>query len=180
MIKTITAAFMVVIAAFATLTVFIFAPYTVEAAGKEVNFVLLNRVTAFIDNVAIPLSEFEESFDVAKKQTPGITKQEVIEGMINRKLLIRAAKEAHITGVSDDDTIKEFINLKIRSYVLIKNEDIESYYNANRAGFEGRQIMDVKDEIEKYLTEEQVNKNLKALLKELHENSYIKIQLTGE
>lgn len=149
----------------------------VDSSVDRVHAKLIDRVVAFIDNMAITLGEFEKKYEDAKKQTPGVTKTEVIDGMINRKLLLEAAKDSHISGVDDDDTIKQYINLKIRSYVMLKNEDIDNYYNENKADFEGQPIVSVRSTIEKYLTEDRVNKNLKALLKELRENSYIRIQL---
>ncbi|MBF0564543.1 MAG: hypothetical protein HQK89_04815 [Nitrospirae bacterium] len=152
-------------------------PNGVDSSVDSVHAGLLDRVVAFIDNMAITLGEFEKEYEEAKKQTPGVTKTDVINGIINRKLLLEAAKESHISGVDDDDTLKQYINLKIRSYVMIKNEDIENYYNQNKADFEGQPIVSVRGKIEKYLTEEQVNKNLNAQLKELRENSYIRIQL---
>lgn len=137
---------------------------------------LIDRVCAFVDNDAITLSEFTKSYNETKARIPGVTKEDVLNTMINRILLKRAALSMKIAGTDEDRIITEYIELKVRSYVLIREEDIESYYNNNRNEFAGADIADVRADIEKFLTEQKVNSRLTALLSELRKQAYVKIQ----
>lgn len=137
---------------------------------------VLDRVCAFVDNDAITLSEFEKTYNETKAKIPTITKDEVLNIMINRILLKRAAVAMRIMGTDEDKIIAEYIDLKVRSYVIIKEEAIEVYYNQHKQELAGADISDVRGDIEKLLIEEDVNARLKALLADLRKQAYVKLQ----
>ncbi|WP_420263698.1 hypothetical protein [Candidatus Magnetominusculus dajiuhuensis] len=138
---------------------------------------LIDHVCAFVDNDAITLSELTKSYNETRAKIETVTKEEVLNTMINRILLKRAALSMKIIGTDEDRIIAEYIDLKVRSYVIIKEEDIENFYNKNKKEFVGADISDVKADIEKLLTEQEVNTRLAALLSELRKQAYVKIQL---
>ncbi|MBF0318601.1 MAG: hypothetical protein HQL01_02180, partial [Nitrospirae bacterium] len=107
---------------------------------------LIDRVCAFVDNDAITLGEFQEVYTQTKAKVPSITKEEVLTTMINRILLKRAALAMKISGTDEDQIIAEYIDLKVRSYVIIKEEEIEGFYNENKKEFAGAGIGDVRAE----------------------------------
>ncbi|MEO5360854.1 MAG: SurA N-terminal domain-containing protein [Nitrospirota bacterium] len=137
---------------------------------------LIDRVCAFVDNDAITFSEFIKTYNDTKARIPNITKDEVLNTMVNRVLLKRAASAMKIIGTDEDKIITEYIDLKVRSYVIIKEEDIEGFYNRHKKEFAGADIADVRADIEKLLTEEDVNTRLTALLTELRKQAYVKVQ----
>ncbi len=141
---------------------------------------IFDRVVAFVDDQAITLSELREQFEVAKKLTPDITEGEVLNTMINRILLWRQAKTYRIEAPTRDGMIDEYIDLKVRAFIRVGEADIEEFYKKNEDKFAGKTLDNVRDEIEKYLTEKQLNSRLKETLKELRENAYVKIQLSPE
>ena len=141
---------------------------------------IFDRVVAFVGNQAVTLSEFREQYEATKKLSPDIAEQEVLETMINRVLLLREAKKYRIEAPTDQQMLDEYIDLKVRAFIRVSETEIETFYNENKDRFAGKSYEDVRDEIEKYLTEKELNSRLKETLKELRKNAYIRIQLQPE
>ena len=59
-------------------------------------------------------------------------------------------------------------------------EDIEYYYYQNGDSFSGKDFFDVRNEIEEYLIEQELNVKLLEYIADLRKNSYIRIQLGTE
>src|SRR5208283_1479418 len=140
---------------------------------------MLDKVVAFVDDRAITLSEFEETYKTMKEQSPSITAEEVINSMINRLLILKEATKIRLEAHSDDELVKEYINIKIRSMILIKDDEIKAFYISHADEFRGQEFDTVKDDIEKYLIEEETNKQIIKHLDELRLHAEIKIQLTN-
>jgi hypothetical protein len=138
---------------------------------------IFDRVVACVNDQAITLSEFQEQFISAKKLTPDIREEEVLGTMINRLLLLLEAKKYSIEAPSKEDMLNEYIDLKVRAFIRVSEKDIEAFYGANKDKFSGKDYDDVREEIEKYLTEKELNERLKETLKELRKNAYVKVQL---
>jgi len=147
------------------------------ALGSSPFAMIKDHVVAFVDNTAITLSEFEEEYSKAQKVTPGITKEEVLNAMINRVLLLREAKKIRLSEHSDDELLKEYIDLKLRTFVKIKEKDVLDYYEIHIKDFQGKALEDVREEIENYLTEAELNRLLKKHIEELRKKAYIGIQI---
>ncbi len=141
---------------------------------------IIDRVAAFVDDEPITLSELGERYEETKKVKPDIGRGQVLNTMVNRLLIKREAKKLKIKGRNEDEIINQYIDLKLRSYIRIKNEDIEQFYGENRKEFSEKTLAEVKDAIEKYLVEKEVNKRLKRLLHELKKKAYVKIQFKNE
>jgi hypothetical protein len=136
-----------------------------------------DRVVASVDNTAITLSEFEEEYSKSLKATPDATKEEVLNAMINRVLLLREAKKTRLEEPSDDELLKEYVDLKLRTFVKIKEKNISDFYQNHTTDFQGKEFESVREEIEKYLVEAELNSLLKAHIEELRKKAYIRIQL---
>ena len=136
-----------------------------------------DRVVAFIDNDAITLSELEMKYYDTVKVTSNITQEEVLNTMVNRLLLLREAKKIRLEAPSEDELLNEYIDLKIRAFIRIKEEELKDFYNKNISKFEGKELDSVRDDIENYLVEHEVNQRLKAHISELSVKSCVKIQL---
>lgn len=137
--------------------------------------VLRDWVVAFVDDEAITNSELQEQYRETLKITPDISKQEVLNTMINRILILREAKRYRIEGPSPDAVIKEYIDLKERAFIRVPETDIEKYFKENSSMFSGKGFEDVRDDIEQYLIEKELNVRLKKTLDELRKMAYIKI-----
>lgn len=138
-----------------------------------------DRVVAFVDNDAITLSELEMKYYDTVKVTSDITQEEVLNTMVNRLLLLREAKKIRLEAPSEDELLNEYIDLKIRAFIRIKEEELKDFYNKNISKFEGKELDSVRDYIENYLAEHEVNQRLKAHINELRGKSCVKIQLNG-
>lgn len=138
-----------------------------------------DRVVAFVDNDAITLSELEMKYYDTVKVTSDITQEEVLNTMVNRLLLLREAKKIRLEAPSEDELLNEYIDLKIRAFIRIKEEELKDFYNKNISKFEGKELDSVRDDIENYLAEHEVNQRLKAHINELRGKSCVKIQLNG-
>lgn len=139
---------------------------------------LIDRVVAFIDDEAITLTDFTQYIKKAEKLTPGLSEEKAINTLINRRLLLREAKRIRLRGKSDDELIKEYVDIKVRFFIKITPEEIERFYNENRERFGKTPIDNVRDDIERLLREREVTKRLMKLVKKLRAKSYIEINLT--
>jgi len=134
-----------------------------------------DHVIAFVDDQAITLSELEESYKAASALSRSITKEEVLNTMINRVILLKEAKKYRIEAPTLDGVLKEYIDLKIRAFIRVNDADIEKFYKANMQNFQGKEYEDVRDEIDTYLTEKELNERLKETLNDLRNKAYIRI-----
>jgi hypothetical protein len=139
-----------------------------------------DRVVAYVDTAAITLSELETRYLDTRKVTPDITREEVLNTMINRVLLLREARKLRLEATSEDEVLKEYIDLKVRTLIRVKEEDVLDFYNKHMAEFEGKDMEEVRDNIENYLVEHQLNEQLKVHISELRRNTCVKVQLTPE
>ena len=138
---------------------------------------LIDRVVAFVDDHAITYSEFRDKFQKMKTAVPNITEEEVINSMINNILLLEQAHKLKLEAPSDDDLVKEYIDIKIKLRVYIKEDKLTAYYSEHKKEFGESDYFSVRDKIEKYLSELEISKQLKELLQELRRQSNVVIQL---
>jgi len=135
---------------------------------------IVDRILAYVENQAITLRDFELFSTDIKKRIPDIKNDEIVELLINRTLLIRKAKEIYFEG-KDEEIINNYIDLKIRSKIIVPESKIRDYYEEHKNIFKDKAYSSVRDEIEKYLFERELNIKLKKHIKELRETSEIKI-----
>lgn len=139
-----------------------------------------DRVVAFADDIAITLSELEKTYADTLKITSNITKDEVLNTMLNRVLLSREAKKLKLEAPSEDELLKEYIELKIRAFIRINEEELTDFYKKHLNDFQGKEFESVRDEIENYLIEKELNHRLKSHINELREKACVKIQLNQD
>ncbi|GBD97718.1 chaperone SurA [bacterium BMS3Abin06] len=145
---------------------------------------VLERIVAIVNDDVILLSEYREAIEIAKKSGSSISEETILDEMINRRLLLNEAKKfwigvpgiRHKAGMDDSAVISEYIDRRIKAFIHIPYEDIESYYITNRKLFAGKEFYDVRDEIEDYLIKEKLSIRLREYIEELRKNSYIRIQ----
>jgi len=135
------------------------------------------RVVAYVDKTAITLSELDKKYAETVQVTPSVTREEVLNTMVNRILLIREAQKIRLKSEREDELIKEYVDLKIRSFIRIKDEEIKKFYEAHSSEFPGKELDELREDIENYLIEQELNKRLKEHIAELRSNACIQIQL---
>ena len=143
---------------------------------------VLDRVVAIVDDEAVMLSELNEAYQKALSSKTGATQEEVLNGLINRVLLLKQAKKfSHSIQTRNDydenTLIKEYIEKQLKTFIRIPFEEIEQFYEKNKEKFGSKDFYDVRDEIEELLIEKELNKRLIKHMEELRNNAYLKIQL---
>ena len=138
---------------------------------------LIDRVVAYVDNNAITYSEFREKLSKLREVFPGISEEEAVNSMINTLLLLDQAHKMRLEAASDDDLVKEYIDIRIKSRVFIKEDELTAYFNKHKREFGSRDYISVRDEIEKYLSESEINRQLKKHIEDLKRQSNIVIRL---
>ena len=141
------------------------------------NAEIKDRVVAYVDNNAITLSELEEHFATSVQIKPDITREEVLQTMVNRLLLLREAKKIKLEAPSEKALLQEYIDLKIRAFIRINEAEVVDFYENHIDDFKGKELEDVREEIENVLTEKELNERLKSHIKELKDKACVKIQL---
>jgi parvulin-like peptidyl-prolyl isomerase len=144
-----------------------------SSSGAE----LLDRVVAQVDDQAITYSEFSLKFNRMKQVLPSITEDEALNSMINSLLLLQMAKKMKLEAATEDDLIKEYVDITIRSRITMPEDRLSEYYDSHTREFGDKDFSFVRDQIEKYLLELETNKHLKEHLKELQSQADIVIQL---
>jgi len=139
---------------------------------------LIDRVVASVGTTAITLSEFQQRLALLREKQPSITEDEVINSMINGLLLLEKARQLRIEGKNSDDLIAEYVNLKIRSAILIRDEQIDNYLRDHHQQLGVRNDSSVREKVEELLIEQEFNKALEKHIKELRETADIRIQLS--
>lgn len=138
---------------------------------------IIDRVVAYVDDYAITMYDLQEAKKEFMQNNIEIDFQALIDSVINKILLVKEAKKMRLDTSDTKDPIKEYIDIKIRSLIFIKDEDIHRFYSENKDRFEELPLSSVKDKIEQYLTEQEVNKQLKQHIAELRQKSNIVINL---
>ncbi len=156
---------------------------TPESRGE-----VLERIVAVVNDEVILLTEFQETFRTARESNPAVSEEEVLNGMISSMLLLIEAKRFRIGDAdyqprnnrNNRTVIREFIDRRIKAFIHIRQEDIEYYYHWNRELYDGKELYDVRDEIEKKLIEKELNTKLHTFMEELRKKAYISVQLAAD
>lgn len=141
---------------------------------------LIDRVVAFVDNRAITMTEFVDVYDKTKRLRPDISKQEALNTYINRILLLREARKLRLEAKTEDETINNYIELKVKAFIRLREEELREFYNNHLSDFGGAEFDSVRNKIEEYLTEKEVNNLLKRHIEDLRSRAYIKIVIKEE
>jgi len=142
----------------------------IEHANSET----INRVVAYVGNIAITLDDFKEELSKLREKMPDIKSEEVINILINKTILLKKARELFMEG-RDEDIINSYIDLKIKSSIIIPENQVRQFYDENREKMNDRPYAAVRSEIEKYLFERELNKRLKEHIEEIKKDEDIKV-----
>jgi len=144
---------------------------------------LLDRIVAIVNDNVILLSEYKEALEAAEKSGKQLTDDMVLNEMIDRMLILEQAERLRIdviedsTGAVDNDkTINEYIERRIKAFIHIPIDKIESDYLSNKEQFGNKTFSEAKDEIEERLTEEELKSKIAEHIAELRKKAYIRIQ----
>ncbi len=138
---------------------------------------VVDRVVAYVNDRAITLSELRETYERTKKLQPDISMREVLDTTVNRLLLLSDARRLKMEAKTEEETLSEYVDLKVRAFIRVREEEIEDYYRKNEKEFAGAPLESVRDRIEDLLTEKEINRLLKIQIEELRSKAYVRIFL---
>lgn len=138
---------------------------------------VIDAVAAFVDEDAITLRELDEAYGKSLKARPDMTRAEALNALINRRLLLREAKRLRFEAPSEEELLRDYIEMKVRAFIKIEEHEIADFYDRNKKEFKGVKLEDARDKIEAYLQEKEVNEKLKDHIEALRQKAYIKINL---
>ncbi len=146
---------------------------------------LLERIVAIVNEEIILLSELKNEVQLRKSQAAEVSDAEVLDDMINRRLLLGQAKRMSIEGdaesdkslMTDDIIINGYIERRVKAFIYIPLKDMEGYYSDNAGSYGDKKFYDVKSEIEAKLIETKLKEKLQEHIRDLRKDSYIRVQL---
>ena len=140
---------------------------------------ILDRTVAFVDNEPILLGSLDFRYALAKKLAPGITKEEVLQTMINRALLLREARKIFPPAMSNEKAVREFTDFRIKAFVVVGEEAARDYYEKNKAMMGNAPYEQVRKKIERLLRAKEINKRLADYIRTLRQKADIRVFLTN-
>jgi hypothetical protein len=155
---------------------------------------VIDRVVAVVNDDIVMLSEVDATLSEALAAGIDVTQKETLDGLINRVLLLNEArkiKRKHIfsaqTRKDDDVLINEYIVNRLKAFIRIPYDEIELFYQDNIEFFSPRSketesesledFYEVRDDIEEYLVQIELNRRIEKHIDELRSKAYIRIQL---
>ena len=146
---------------------------------------MLDRIVAIVNDDVILHSEFSTTFETAMEYDPDVTESNVLDEMIDRLLLLKEARKFRLTSSDDEQgkvkddkvIIQEYIDVRLKGFIHVPYEDVEYYYNQKKDRFSGKDFFDVRNEIEEYLIEQELNIKLLEYIEDLKRKAYIRVQL---
>jgi len=145
---------------------------------------LIDRVVAIVGDDVILYSELKESLKEARAKGEDLTEEEMLERLINRRLILIEARKFRIgTKKYYQDTedearlIDDYITNRIKVMIQVSFDEIETYYNNHREEFGNKGLYEVWNEIEDILKAQKLNETLERYIKSLKQTTYIRRQL---
>lgn len=135
----------------------------------------IDKVVAYINNTAITKRELDEQHSKNLLIFPEISRRQTLEAMINTKLMLIDARKMRLSAADDTKLLQKYLDLKVRSLVLVTDNDVTEYFRENREKFGNSSLQDVKETIRVYLEEALYNKLIKDHINSLMQRSVIKI-----
>ncbi|HIJ59167.1 MAG TPA: hypothetical protein HPP56_00920 [Nitrospirae bacterium] len=139
---------------------------------------VIESIVAFVEDEAITLTELDDAYKKMSIISPEISKEEVMNIIINRLLLLKEASKMKLDSFAINKNTKdissiidEYVDIKIKSLIFVRDEEVQQFYDKNKEQFKGDVLTNVKDKIEAYLIEKETNKRLKEHLELLRSNT---------
>jgi hypothetical protein len=156
---------------------FIWAALLLAVLAVSAPAAVIDRVVAFVEDEPILQSELDQAYEAARTLEPSITMREVLRTLVNRKLLLREARKLFPETSDEDRLIRDYIDLKVRAFIRVSEEEARAFYEENRASMEGAAYEAVKDRIELLLEEREVNRRLASHIGDLQSKAEVRVLL---
>jgi hypothetical protein len=166
------------------LTTLFLALLTLSSISNNSYAELLDRVVAVVNREVILYSELQAAVEKAKAAGGETSEVGILEELINRALLLEQAMKFRVgietynqDGGEAREIIDDYIKRRVKAFIHVPFEEIDSHYMSHKDDFGGRDVYEVWDEIENRLRVEQLKVKLDEHISLLKKEAYIRIQL---
>jgi hypothetical protein len=137
----------------------------------------IDRVVAYVNDKAITERELNKVHATAIASKEAQSKHESLDLLINRIILIAEARKLRLAGKNNDQLIEQYINIKVKAFVSIREDDVLRYYNENRKHYADTTYEEVKLQIRKLIEDETIRSRLKHHLRLIRKRANIQIMI---
>jgi hypothetical protein len=156
----------------------------ITAVSSHCHAGLLERVVAVVNDDVILHTELQEAVRISEASGDRGAEQEILEKMIERKLVLEQAKVFRLAHDTYDEEEREaqklidgYVESRIKPFIHVSFEEIENYHAARGEDFGGRNVYESWDDIENILRNEKLEAKLEEHVAALKKNAYIRRQL---
>jgi len=139
--------------------------------------VVIDHVVAFVDNLAITQSDLDALHAERLGADPGQQMGASLDELIERTLIIAAARALGLDAPTDDALAAEYVDLKIKSGILVLDSDVRAYYRSHKAEFGDSPFDEVRDAARERLLASLQAEQLKRHIGTLRERSRIRVRM---
>ncbi|NOX21378.1 MAG: hypothetical protein GXO99_09040 [Nitrospirae bacterium] len=128
---------------------------------------IVDRVVAYVGYDAITYVDLTEFIEKMHKKGIDIKPREAVKTLVNRLIFIKEARRLRLQASNNDALIQKYIDIKIKPFVFIKDEEVLAYYKEHIDVFKDRPFEQLREEITRVLFEKKLNRAIKEHLKKL-------------
>ncbi len=136
---------------------------------------IVDRVVAYVDYDAITYLDLTKFIEKMHKKGIEVKPDEAVKTLINRLIFIKEAQRLRLQANTDEALIQKYIDIKIKPFVFVKDEEILDYYKKHIDVFNEKPFEQLREGIRKVLFEKKLNKAIKEHLKKLKKSHEVVI-----
>ncbi len=137
----------------------------------------VDKLVAYIDEIAITSRELDNAHAEWVTQSLKRSRTQTLEALINTTLILREARRLRLIAPDDSSLIHQYLDLKVRALIFVREVEVKGYYDDNIDKFVGITYEEASAEIRRYLTELNYNEKLRQHMQSLRDNAHIRILL---
>jgi len=147
------------------------------------------QVLATVNGEEITVDHFNQEINKVKEPDRGVFKEEpakFLEGMIMKKLVLQEAKKQGLLPAKEkkgpedslspeEAVIKEFLEKRFSSVSAVSRQEVEAFYESNKARMEGRPLEQVAPMIEQIIRQRKQQEQMGPFIGDLRKSARIEI-----
>jgi hypothetical protein len=159
----------------------------IMAVGNNCYAEMVERVVAIVNDDVILHTELMEVLRKSKASGDSSSEKEILEKMIERKLVLQQVKRFRLDNATYGEDEREaqklingYVESRIKALIHVSFKEIENYYEAKQDDFGGKDLYESWDEIENILRNQKLTARRHEHIALLRNKAYIRIQLDAE
>lgn len=128
---------------------------------------IIDRIVAYVDYDAITSVDLQRFMEDLKSRAVKTTPKEAVEVLINRKIFIKEARRLKLKARTDEALIEKYIDIKIKPFIFVKDEEILKYYREHLDVFKDKPFEELREQLRKVVYEKKLNRAIKEHIRKL-------------